>query len=80
MRRNKHAPSADLGGELSLCFLQYVAKKLCMQLLLVQNQYLEGVQAKSKSGTIIKGRGNPDGQIIANLLPLLRARESHFLS
>lgn len=40
--------------ESCLCFLQYVAKKLCMQLLLVQNQYLEGIQAKSKSGTIIK--------------------------
>lgn len=39
--------------ESCLCFLQYAAKKLCTQLL-VQNQYLEGVQAKSKSGTVIK--------------------------
>lgn len=29
------------------------------------------MQADGTSGAIIKGRGGPDGQIIANLLPLL---------
>ena len=64
--------SADLGGELSLYFLQYVANKLlCVLLLLGQDQYLEWVPAQSKSGSIVKGRGNPDGQIPATLLSFL---------
>ena len=61
--------SADLEGEVSLYFLQYMANKLL--LLLGQDQYLEWVPAQSKSESIVKGRGNPDGQIPASLLPFL---------
>ena len=43
--------SADPGGELSLFFLQYVANKLlCVQLLLGQDQYLEGDQLRVNQG------------------------------
>lgn len=42
-----------------------------MWLLLEQNQYLQRVQADGKSGSFLKVRGIPDGQVIANRLPLI---------
>lgn len=41
------------------------------QAFLEQNQYLQRVQAEGKLGSFSKGIGNVEGQVIANLLPLV---------